>query len=537
MITTGALSCRILLGTCALALLLAGVASVHAQEIPATGRVGASPTGPILRHLPPPGAEWSMPWDIESSVLWPGLQAFAEWPDTLPPGTPASLDPVLAAQIRSAVLVQPQWTRQQERQQEAEAFLQETRAARRPQVRFGLELREDLRTSDPGDAGASARTDAVLSATQWLWDFGAVTARIEEARLQAQLEDGPAAQETLESLTMQALRVHYEVLRYTAQVALTEHFLAQTRELTAQVRARVEAGAGSLADALRSESRSADAEARLMLLRGQRARAQAAYREVFGVFPDEFPLPELRFPFPDVALEPFTGAGGANGAIANHAVMTDAGLPVTSGWEVTPGEQAILQRHPALLQQRLVQESAAAEARAAQAALWPSLSLRLEGRRQDIFDTQSGSDPLDKDSLSLFLRSDYTVYSGGASRAREQQAQARARQAQEQWLETRRALTREIRFADADLLARRAELPAQRLAVLADALTVQAYREQFTIGRRSLTDLLDSERDLFNNAQILIDRRIDHDLAGWQRQRMYGELLSLFALDAALTTD
>lgn len=79
-------------------------------------------------------------------------------------------------------------------------------------------------------------------------------------------------------------------------------------------------------------------------------------------------------------------------------------------------------------------------------------------------------------------------------------------------------------------MALRAELPARVRAVVADSMTVETYMEQFGIGRRSLSELLDAERDLFLNATALIDRRIDHDLSWFRLQGLTGQLLPLFVL-------
>ncbi|MFU8899337.1 MAG: TolC family protein, partial [Roseinatronobacter sp.] len=132
------------------------------------------------------------------------------------------------------------------------------------------------------------------------------------------------------------------------------------------------------------------------------------------------------------------------------------------------------------------------------------------------------------------------VYDPGAPGS--QQARIRAAEAQLDAVRAEReGLARDIARALADLRsdqrAGAARVAAAREAVTANRATVDASREEFSIGRRSLLGLLDAQRDLFEANETLIAAEREVALSGYAALALTGDILDAFAISLPSPTD
>ena len=397
----------------------------------------------------------------------------------------------LREKIQQAIEQQPGILAQRSRERESVLRIDEVRAVRRPQVNAGLEYRNDLqRTESLPDRGS--RVDAVVTLSQLLLDFGASSERVRAADLSAEAAFWQS-QSSVEEEVLYAVNAYLDVARLTAQHQLAEHNLEQHQRIFEDVSLRREAGAGSRADVLRAQSRLSDAESRLVTLEGELARAINVYQEAFFTTPDVLALPQ----------------GAALLSDANADRLLDRALA----------------QNAALRSQTLTSEASDAEAQATRNARLPSLSVAVEGRQFDVNDfNESDND------VALLFNVDYTPYSGGATSSRVAQAVERQQQSQYEQQALRRELEREVRSAYTDTRTRRAELEAQTATLAAEEEALLAYRDQFAVGRSSINDLLDAQRDLFQTALELINRRVRWEQAAFQQLAVTGELLDVMEI-------
>jgi len=397
----------------------------------------------------------------------------------------------LREKIQQAIEQQPGILAQRSRERESVLRIDEVRAVRRPQVNAGLEYRNDLqRTESLPDRGS--RVDAVVTLSQLLLDFGASSERLRAADLSAEAEFWQS-QSSVEEEVLYAVNAYLDVARLTAQRQLAEHNLEQHQRIFEDVSLRREAGAGSRADVLRAQSRLSDAKSRLVTLEGELARAINVYQEAFFTTPDVLALPQ----------------GAALLSDANADRLLDRALA----------------QNAALRSQTLTSEASDAEAQATRNARLPSLSVAVEGRQFDVNDfNESDND------VALLFNVDYTPYSGGATSSRVAQAVERQQQSQYEQQALRRELEREVRSAYTDTRTRRAELEAQTATLAAEEEALLAYRDQFAVGRSSINDLLDAQRDLFQTALELINRRVRWEQAAFQQLAVTGELLDVMEI-------
>ena len=409
-------------------------------------------------------------------------------------GQPMEATPALGAlrqKIQQALEQQPRILAQRSRERESVLQIDEVRAVRRPQVNAGLEYRNDLqRTESLPDRGS--RVDAVITLSQLLVDFGASGERIRAADLSAEAAYWQS-HASVEEEVLYALNAYLDVARVSAQRQLAEHNLQQHQRIFEDVQLRREAGAGSRADVLRAQSRLSDANSRLISLEGELARAINVYQEAFFTQPDELALPQ----------------GGAL-------------LSETSADQLLDNALA---RNASLRSQTLASEASEADAQATRNARLPSLSVAVEGRQFDVNEfNESDND------VALLFNLDYTPYSGGATSSRIAQAVERQQQSQFERQALHRELEREVRSAYTDTRTRLAELEAQTATLAAEEEALLAYRDQFAVGRSSINDLLDAQRDLFQTALELINRRVRWEQASFQQLAVTGQLLDVMEI-------
>ncbi len=171
---------------------------------------------------------------------------------------------------------------------EAAAALEEARAGELPTADFNLTsyrvLSRDF-SNDPFNiierSRPLQRTDATLSVTQLVFDFGATSRRIRAAgaRLRAAGADLEVA---ADRTALNAVAAWYDVFAYRALVALCEAFAASQRDLRASVEIRIRQGVSAESDLARVDSYIAQADTRLAQFRRQLASAEARFTELTG---------------------------------------------------------------------------------------------------------------------------------------------------------------------------------------------------------------------------------------------------------------
>ncbi|TVR78327.1 MAG: hypothetical protein EA405_14565 [Rhodospirillales bacterium] len=373
-------------------------------------------------------------------------------------------------------------------ERQAAASAREARGALFPQAGVALDGYQRLTSTDVPAQPRRFNPAAVLSVNQLLYDFGATFHRIDGAEAEA-LAERYNALTAGQQFTLQAVSAYYDVVKLHSLVRLAEDNLERQTLILERVRERAEGGVGNRADLVRAEGRVAEARSRLVTLIGERDNIIAVYIELFGERPEHQALPGLRFRAPSEAE-----------ALARLEM-----------------------RNPTLFRAEAEARAARHQALAANADRWPRLSVELTGRHQAYDDFNAG-----RNDVRIGLRGQFNLYSGGTERARRERAGFRAEQAEQQQQTVLLALQRQVMSALADVEARRQALRAEEMALEADRDGFVTHLDLFTIGRRGLIDVLDSQRDLFNSSVGVIEERVLLDLAHFVVLSLTGDLLEFF---------
>lgn len=381
--------------------------------------------------------------------------------------------------IRSGVLAELQ----------AREAVSEARAVQFPRVSLSFDGGHRRGSTDSRLARNGFQSDAVLSVSQLLFDAGATFNRIDAADYQAVAERYGSLTRA-QQFALRAISVFLDVIALETKVLLAEDNLENHRLILDQVRARSEGGVGTQADLYRAEGRLADARSILINLTGQYEQMVSAYRELFGRSPSVSSLP---------------------------ATLPETRLTVQEAVEMAQA------RNPALNRATAQTRSARYSYEAERSNWLPSVSVEVAGRRFVV------NNPYDNDyDVATFLRVDYPLFDGGAREARRGRAMHKLSQAREDEHALQLDVERQVRTAMTDITTRMQRLRSLELAAQADQQTLVSYLDLFTIGRRSLTDVLEAQQDLFSTRTALVDERIALDLAHYVLAGVTGQLLDIF---------
>jgi adhesin transport system outer membrane protein len=253
-----------------------------------------------------------------------------------------------------------------------------------------------------------------------------------------------------------AAHAYLDVIRLRTLIAIAGDNEQRHRETLAQVSRLADVGKGRRADAQQAEARYALAQASLTQLRAQLTQAEAAYLQLTGQPP---------------------------GKLADVGRFAHA-LPATLAAAL---EQA-LQHHPTVraAQKDLLAAQAERDALHSRYAS-PRLALEVGTSANHNLDGVQGA----YGDRYAMLRLRYNLFRGGSDDARVREAEARVDAAFASYGE------REMREAWEALVHDRIRLPQLQRYAAASAQVVDAYRLQFSIGQRTLLDVLNAENESF----------------------------------------
>ena len=338
-----------------------------------------------------------------------------------------------------------------------------------------------------------------VSVRQLLFDTSSTFDRVDAAKQRAQA-GRDLVNETAQDFALRAISAYLDIARYMTEVELAQDNLGRHESIYGYLAERIDAGVGSSADVTRAEGRMAEARSSYASLVGALERAKAVYAEVFKAEAPATTLPPFKPRLPPTADEAVARAITANSQ---------------------------------LRQQEMEVKASQFEYFAEKANQFPIVELEVTGTQ---FNVSSGVNANLYDFTARLLVN-YSLYTGGAEQARRNRARQRFSQARYDVENLRLQVERAIRFAFTEVNTRRERLRALELGAQADEASIVAYAEQFTIGRRTLTELLDVQRDQFNSLIGLVDTRIDLEVARYQLLALAGLLPEFLGLSELSRTE
>ncbi|MEM7176203.1 MAG: TolC family protein [Pseudomonadota bacterium] len=380
-------------------------------------------------------------------------------------------------QITQAVHTSPSLARSSARIRAAEAETDAARGAFRPQLSVGANARTNRLDNNV------ATVSPYLRISQLVYDGGAATGDLTAARARV-LESRGDQLQIAAATTLEAIEAYVMVLNQRKLLEIARRNVETHETLERQISTRTTSGAGSNADLLAAQSRMADARTLAADARARLDRAEARFREIFSAAPvGTLPTPQ---PAP-----PLTRSDGEIVADSPQVRRASASL-----------------------------KAAEAELAAAIARRNPSLIAGVIGNQDRDRDAHFEAD------LALNFDLDTT----GQRRAAIKAAEARVEEAVYERERLTREIGRELGFIRSDQKAGAERLRAARIAASANADSVDAAFEQFTVGRRSLIEILDAQRDYVIAQESLILAEQNFFLTNYAALSLTGDILDVFGI-------
>ncbi len=385
--------------------------------------------------------------------------------------------------VRAAVETSPELAQSATRLEVAAANEDAAKGAFLPQVSVGINARSERIDSDIADV------TPYLRISQLLYDGGAASGDLAAAEANVLKSRGDQLQ-TAAATALSAIEAYVVVLDRRKLLEIATDNVAVHEELVHQITERSQQGAGSNADVQAARSRMADARTRLADAKARLDRANAQFRELFGSAPG--------------VLQPPVEAPKLS--------RTDAEI-VMDSLQVRRADAALL--------------SARAEQAAALARRQPDVRVAAFADRDDGNNANFGVD----------LSFNYELDSTGQRRALITAAEARVKESEFEREAVIRNIRRELEFVRTDQQAGAERLQAARVAAQANANSVAAARAQFTIGRRSLIEILDAQHDYVNAQERLILAEQSYFLTNYAVLSLTGDILDLLGVSTAEWSD
>jgi adhesin transport system outer membrane protein len=363
---------------------------------------------------------------------------------------------------------------------------------------YGAESHSDEFTrSGDIDHNFYDRMEASIRLSQLVYDGQETTSRVgvEEAKLDsAKLR----VFDNAEAIALDAIIAHMEVYRQRVLYGLAEKNVRDHEEILGMLNERQKAGAGSIADVTQTEGRLARAKASLAETRSGVAGAEANYQRVVGKLAGN--------------VEYFT---------------VPANLMPKSLDEVLQATQTNNPKVKAL--EYNVQE---AESRVdlSDANFLPKVNVELSSSYEDQVES---SETYEMNNQAM-LRLRWNLFNGGADEADRKAAIARKYQAISSKDDQLVQVIEEATATWAKLQAYREQVVDFGDATTNNQKTLDAYMKQFTVGQRTLLDVLDARNELFQSSGLMVTAKVNEVIAHERLLALTGALNQSLQMDEKL---
>ncbi|MNF54357.1 Outer membrane efflux protein BepC precursor [compost metagenome] len=294
---------------------------------------------------------------------------------------------------------------------------------------------------------------------------------------------------TSERTALTVAQVYLDVLTRREFVQLAEENLRNHERIFDQIRLRTERGVGRTADRDQAEARLAQARNNLITEQTNLADAQVNYLSAVGQMPDQ-----LERPAPFMAMLP---------ADLNEA------------------RQQMLENSPILRSAESDIVAAEKQYDTAKSTFYPRFDAELGRSADNDIDGQNGH----SNEWQAMLRMRFNLYAGGSNKADLESKAYQSNQALDIRNNALRVLNEELGLAWNAQNNANAQVPIAQKYVDYSTSVRSAYQQQFSLGERTLLDLLDSENELFNASRRLAEIKNIQLFTQYRIKATMGELL------------
>lgn len=276
-----------------------------------------------------------------------------------------------------------------------------------------------------------------------------------------------------ENTALDTARVYIDALRQQELVTLAQENLMTHERIADQIKLRSESGVSKKADLNQAEGRLALARSNVVVTETNLLDTKTNYLAVVGHLPENLTTPG---PFDDVM--PVSLEEATELAINNHPTLKSAEADVDA---------------------RKMQD------KVAKGPFWPIVDIEVDKNWEENIDGWEG----DQEDLIAMLRIRYNLFHGWTDRARKLETAELISEAREIRNHTNRQVVESIRLS---WMAHQAVLDRIKYLeqhVTSSSKTADAFKKQWEIGQRTLFDVLDTDAEVIEAKQDLLNARFD----------------------------
>ncbi len=335
----------------------------------------------------------------------------------------------------------------------------------------------DRLTARTPEAQSLSHHGVALSATQLLWDGGAIrgeVSRLGHERLARWFEFVDISEVT----ALEAVRAYQDVLRFRRLLTLAEDTYVQHKFVSQQMQNRLQAGVGRGVDLEQALARLALSETNLATENANLHDVSARYLRIVG----DVPAAMLTSPSSFDAVMPNSAKDATDAAVMQNAAVSAS-----------------------IEGMRAARDSISTR----KAAYQPVVEARVRSGAGRNFD----GIPDQKRDTSAQLALNWNLFNGGSDQARVRQATRLMEQAADIRDKTCRDVRQTASIAYNDTRKLTDLLVALERNTASIMKARDAYRQQFDIGQRNLLDLLNAENEVYTARRAVVNARIDLAIA------------------------
>ena len=367
-----------------------------------------------------------------------------------------------------------------------EAQIDEAKSAWMPQIALSGNTGRNRTTDSSGSLKNSAAWG--MSLTQLVYDFGKTNNAINQTKAQQE----SYRYDLMATLTEVAAKTslnYVEILRYSALVKAAQANILALKNVQQLAKLRADAGLSSTSDELQTQTRIAGMQATLEQYESSLRSSRARLSVLTGIDSEKFlPLP------------------------ASMTIKQDS---------LDNIDYSLV---PAVLAAQAMEKSADFAIQKTESQHWPTLSLR-GGRTR--YQSNNGSYWDDQIQLNV----EAPLYQGGAVSARVRQAQSAKTIAATQVDQARFDVLQKASVAMADWSGARGREMAGRLQLETALRARDVYKNEYTLSKRSINDLLSVEQDVWQATSSKIIAEYDSWSAAVNYEAAVDNLLPAVGVD------
>ncbi|WP_319380360.1 TolC family outer membrane protein [Thiomicrorhabdus sp.] len=394
----------------------------------------------------------------------------------------------LVPTVEDAILHNPEFREQVKAHQGVQADLRGAEGGWLPKVDLGAGIGQEKITTTSANTDMT-RKEAAVTVSQNLFEGFATESEI--TRQQARLDSaGYSAHAKANQIALDMVEAYVNLLKEQELLRLAQQSHDTHQRILDQIMQRNQAGVGNSVEVDQAKARLSLASSNLIAERNNYRDTLARFERVLGRMPDsDLVKPSLNYSFP-AKLE-----DAVNTALIEHPAMRSANADIaTVRYQYDVAESAFYPRVDVDVKQT-----------------WDENINGIDGKSEN---------------FQAMLRVSYNLFNGGKDDANLDKVAASVHQAAEVRNNTRRQIIENMHYAWNAEKYIRDQLEFMQKHTDLTLATLEGYRKQFSLGRRSLLDLLNTEDEYISAQRALVTSQHDHLISQYRILNGMGLLLN-----------